>query len=272
MFDNAPTFINRTNSRKVYTIDELASRYPVLSSVAPHESRSERYKLVPTLSIIDEMMQHGWNPVQVSAAGVRAEHRRGFQKHMVRLTNPNLHMGEEQMDVILLNSHDGTTSYKVMAGVFRFVCSNGLVVGDQLSSINIRHNGFEAQDIIDASFTVVDMAGEVAGSMQEMKAIEMSPEEQHLFASTAATVLYEDNVRPASGQLLTANRYADNGNSLWKTYNNVQENWSKGRTSYRNADGKWRKNRAPASVDKDTKLNAALWNMAQEMMKLKKGM
>ncbi len=43
--------------------------------------------------------------------------------------------GAEANEIILLNSHDGTSGYQMLAGQFRFVCSNGLVCGDTVADV-----------------------------------------------------------------------------------------------------------------------------------------
>lgn len=257
------------HGREVLTLDDLRE-YPTLCTVAPHESRSERYSVVPTIEIVDELMCKGWYPVQVGQSRTRQEDRKGFQKHMVRLTNPNLHMGDEMMDLLLYNSHDGSSSYQVRAGVYRFVCSNGMVVGQDLCGINVKHVGFDPSQIIDASFRVVDSAKAVAASIGDLKSISISKQEAAAYERAASELLFTPEAKPIPGDLTYAARREDRTGSLWSTFNAVQENWAKGRTRYRTAEGNLRKHRTPASVDKNIKLNQALWTLTEEMAKLKK--
>lgn len=44
-------------------------------------------------------------------------------------------LGAEANEIILLNSHDGTSSYQMLAGMLRFVCKNGLVCGDAVADV-----------------------------------------------------------------------------------------------------------------------------------------
>ena len=62
----------------------------------------------------------------VTQTRVRNEDRRDFTKHMIRLRHAGqINARGEANEIILLNSHDGTSSYQMLAGMFRFVCSNG---------------------------------------------------------------------------------------------------------------------------------------------------
>lgn len=262
--------ITKIEGRRILDMDALASMQ-ALTSVDAHQSRSGKYAQIPTIEIIRELTEHGWHPVEATQARVTKDHRMGFQKHMVRMANPDLVSGEEMVDLILLNSHDGTSSYQVRAGVYRLVCENGLVVGTDFMGINVRHVGFTPEEVIDASFTVAKSAGEIAGAIDELKAIELTEKEKFLFGSSAAELLFEENVRPDPAELVRNRlRREDNEPTLWKTFNTTQENWAKGLTRYRRKkDNRLVKSRTPQSIDGVVRLNQALWTLTRGMATLK---
>lgn len=257
-------------NRRIITMDELREM-EAFTAVAPHHSRTEKYQQIPTIEVVDALIQNGWVPVQAQQGDTRKEDRQGFQKHMIRMTNPNLHMGDEMVDLVLLNSHDGSSSYQVRAGVYRLVCANGMVVGTDLCGMNVRHMGFEPQDVIDASFEVVDSAERIAGSIADLKAIELSPQERYAYGTAASELLYSEKVRPEAAEMVkNPIRRADNNGTLWGTFNAVQENWTRGRTRYRRKkDNRLVKNRAPRSVEGNVKLNQALWTLTEKMAELR---
>ena len=44
--------------------------------------------------------------------------------------------------ILLTNSHDGKNSFQFQAGLYRLICSNGLVIADtQFEAVKIRHMG-----------------------------------------------------------------------------------------------------------------------------------
>jgi hypothetical protein len=55
---------------------------------------------------------------------VRHEDRRDYTKHMLRLRHASQINGAEANEIILFNSHDGTSSYQMLAGMFR-LCPTG---------------------------------------------------------------------------------------------------------------------------------------------------
>ena len=80
----------------------------------------------------------------------RHEDRRDYTKHMIRLRHASqINARGEANEIILLNSHDGTSSYQMLAGMFRFVCSNGLVCGDTLADVRVPHKGDVAGQVIE---------------------------------------------------------------------------------------------------------------------------
>ena len=107
------------------TDEEIRRAAPSIFAANPHGSRSERYTLIPTIEVLRELRTEGFQPFMVLQAGVRKEDRLDFTKHMIRLRHASQINGEEANEVILVNSHDGSSSYQMLGGVFRYVCQNG---------------------------------------------------------------------------------------------------------------------------------------------------
>jgi Domain of unknown function (DUF932) len=79
---------NSTRSRVPGTIaisDEEIRRFaPSVFASQPIEGVSERYRFLPTSSILNGMRENGWVPVRAQEQSIRTEARHGFQKHVVR--------------------------------------------------------------------------------------------------------------------------------------------------------------------------------------------
>jgi Domain of unknown function (DUF932) len=115
-------------------LSDEALRYcaPSVFASQPIEGVSDRYSFLPTSSILKGMRANGWVPVRVEQQRVRTEARRGFQKHLIRFARVE-HLdtwAKDQVrpEVVLLNSHDKSSAYQLHCGLFRLVCSNGMVV------------------------------------------------------------------------------------------------------------------------------------------------
>lgn len=91
-------------------------------AVGKHESRSERHTYIPTIDVLRSLRNEGFRPFMVRQTRVRHDDRREYTKDMLRLRHADQITGDEANEIVLLNSHDGTSSYQRLAGVLRFVC------------------------------------------------------------------------------------------------------------------------------------------------------
>ena len=142
---------------------ELRNAAPAVFAEAPMPGASTRYTFLPTGQILSAMRQEGWKPVEARQMGVRRLDHAGFQRHMVRFQRRDVvaEVGDYAPEVILLNSHDRSSGYQLHAGLFRFVCRNGMMVADSLiPSIHVRHTGQEIGQIIHASFQILEQLPE----------------------------------------------------------------------------------------------------------------
>ena len=129
--------------------DQIHRVAPSIFADAPHESRSQRYAYIPTAAVLTELRKEGFQPFMVTQTRVRDEGKREHTKHMIRLRHASQINGAEANEIVLLNSHDGTSSYQMLAGMFRFVCSNGLVCGNTVADVRVPHKGDVAGLVIE---------------------------------------------------------------------------------------------------------------------------
>ncbi len=101
------------------TDDQIHRVAPSIFADAPHESRSQRYAYIPTAAVLAELRKEGFQPFMVTQTRVRDEGKREHTKHMLRLRHASQINGAEANEIVLLNSHDGTSSYQMLAGMFR---------------------------------------------------------------------------------------------------------------------------------------------------------
>ncbi len=253
------------------TDEAIARVAPSIFASAAHESRSERYTYIPTGDVLSALRREGFQPFMACQTRVRLQDKKEHTKHMIRLRHAEQIAGKEANEIILLNSHDGTSSYQMLAGMFRFVCQNGMVVGNTIGDIRVPHKGDVIGRVIEGAYTVLDTFEEATAQREMMNGVTLSLPEQRAFAHAALSLRYDDAEKTPidSEALLTARRWEDKQPDLWTTFNRVQENLIKGGINGRTAQGKRTQTRAVNSIDKDVKLNRALWLLADEMRKLK---
>lgn len=250
--------------------DQIRRVAPSIFAEAPHESRSQRYSYIPTAAVLTELRKEGFQPFMVTQTCVRDEGRREHTKHMIRLRHASQINGAEANEIILLNSHDGTSSYQMLAGMFRFVCSNGLVCGDTVADVRVPHKGDVAGSVIEGAFEVLSGFERVKESRDAMRAITLDEGEAEVFARSALVLKYDNKPAPITeSQILVPRRLDDSRSDLWSVFNRTQENLIKGGLSGRSANGRRQQTRPVQSINSDVRLNRALWMLADGMRQLK---
>lgn len=255
------------------TDDQIHRVAPSIFADAPHESRSERYAYIPTAAVLAELRKEGFQPFMACQTRVRDEGKREHTKHMLRLRHASQINGAEANEIVLLNSHDGTSSYQMLAGMFRFVCSNGLVCGDTVADVRVPHKGDVSGHVIEGAYEVLRGFDRVKDSRDAMRAITLHDSEAEVFARSALALKYDptDN-KPApitESQILMPRRFDDRRPDLWSVFNRTQENLTKGGLHGRSANGRRQQTRPVQGIDSDVRLNRALWMLADGLRQLK---
>ncbi|ACB33054.1 protein of unknown function DUF932 [Leptothrix cholodnii SP-6] len=259
--------------------EQMRHAAPSIFAEGKHASRSERYTYIPTIDVLRGLRREGFEPFMVAQSQSRIEGKTAYTKHLIRMR----HAGQVQArgrdteahEIILINSHDGASAYQMLAGVFRFVCCNGLVVGQTAHDIRIPHKGNVQHDVIEGAYRVLDEFGAVSESTTAMKALTLDGDEEQAFATAALALRFGERVdgqspAPVTAEQLTRpRRIEDIGSSLWSTFQRVQENALRGGLPGRSAQGRRIETRPVGSIDRSVSINRALWILAEEMRKLK---
>ena len=261
--------------------EELKRAVPSIFATEAHESRSARFVPVPTIEVLDGLRKEGFDPFFAQQARTRIAGKAEFTKHMMRLRHRSVTNGEgEAFEVILVNANDGTSSYQMIPGYFRFVCANGLMVGDTFNEVKVRHSGNAIHDVIEGAYTVLEDAEEITEQVQNFKAITVSDAERVILAEAAHQLRFPDAHKedgkqaPVTvDQMLRTRRRDDRASDLWTAFNVVQENTIKGGLygQTRTAQGRIRRQRTRAvgGIDQNKALNRALWTLTERMAELK---
>lgn len=267
------------------TDDQLRSLAPSIFAETRHESRSERYTYIPTSEIVTGMRDNGFVPVYAKQGVSRVPGKADFTKHMIRFRPAGepvtaRRIGGLYPEVVVVNSHDGTSTYNVMAGLLRLVCLNGMLTSDrELSSVKVPHKGDILGQVIEGSFTVIEESRKAIEVADHWAGVPLNREETMIMAEAAHVLRFADPVTGEldtpvqADQLLTARRNEDHGNDLWRVTNRIQENAIRGglRAMGQDANNRTRRSttREVRGIDADVKLNRALWHLSERMAELK---
>jgi Domain of unknown function (DUF932) len=270
---------NSYQGREPLTDDTLRAYAPSIFAEDKHASRSERYAYIPTIHVLSGLRKEGFLPFYVAQSRTRHEDRREFTKHLLRFRHVNhinaLAVGTEFPEISLLNSHDGTSSYQMDAGIYRLVCSNGLLVdvGD-VQSLKVPHKGDVRSQVIEAAYEIVDSFPVVQSKMIGMKETKLIPAVQEALAEEAIKLRYDDPETAApitAAQVLTPKRSADGGNDAWSVFNRTQEHLVRGGLNGTAANGRRRQTRPVTSIQENVKLNKALWSLTERVTAILRG-
>jgi hypothetical protein len=258
--------INQIRRDRPLTHEELMHHVPSIFSETKHESRSDRYSYIPTITLLENLKREGFQPFFACQTRVRDLSKREHTKHMLRLRRAGQIASKQVPEIILLNSHDGSSSYQMIPGLFRVVCANGLVCGQSFGEVRVPHKGDVVEKVIEGAYEVLGVFDRVEEKRDAMQSLLLPPPAQHALANAAITYRFGEEHQPVTvSQVLNPRRYEDRSDDLWTVYQRIQENLIKGGLSGRNAQGRSSRTRAVNGIDGDVKLNRALWVMAEEL-------
>lgn len=261
--------------------EQIRRAAPSVFADAAHDSRSARYAYIATAEILAGLSREGFKVYSAQQSRTRDADRTGHTKHLLRLRHESMRaltVGDSAPEIVLINSHDGSSAYQMSGGMFRLACSNGLMVPDGVcQSIKVQHTGRILDKVTAGAFEVLDGLTRVIDSRDSMRALSLNDGEQRAFAHAAALLRFEpaegETVPVTPEQINRPRRADDRAPDLWTTFNRVQENVIRGGLRGQTIDAtgrrQHRQTRAVTGIDQDVRLNRALWTLAEEMRKLK---
>jgi hypothetical protein len=243
------------------TIETLDQKFHTLT---------DKYKVVSTKELVSRIEGLGFTVDNFVANRVRNPEKRGFQKHRVIFNSPLLKATEDGVPQLLLtNSHDGTSAVVLQLGFFRLVCSNGLVIGKSISTpIAIRHKGKDLEErLVAAVNDIVRQASELSEHIEKMKSTVLTVKQVTEF-QTKALRLRVDEDAVVESFAFPIHRQDDTPMDVFTVMNVIQESLIRGGASVtvlKDDQLKTRRLRKVKSISTQTKINTELWDMAQQL-------
>jgi hypothetical protein len=240
--------------------------YP-LCVLSPEASpaMSDRYVHVNSMDVINAMTSEGFVVDSIKADNPQKRDPR-FVRHLIdfRLPNaPKIHDATPR--ILFTNSHNGRTKAHVLAGIFRFVCSNGMVVGDTTYSEHIRHAGDTARELIGRMIALSKNSAPLFEKIERWTHINIKPTEQLIFAQRAMELRFGESAKSYDlHDLLAVRREEDRGDDVWRVLNRIQENAVRGGMIGRNANNRFVQSRGITGIANDLKFNQGVWELAEE--------
>jgi hypothetical protein len=250
---------NKMNANKTYSLDEIRTIAPSVFTTEKAAHLTDKYIQTPTSRVVEDLMNLGWQVTK--AQEVKSRKYKGFQKHIIVFRHPDIQIKGKNGDdafpqILLTNSHDGKAAFNFRVGIFRLVCSNGLVVSDaDFNNVSIRHMNYTFESLQAKVNEVIEKLPGLVQKINLFKSTKLTEDQMTEFALKAATL--RTKARVNAEELLLVERDGDFGNNLWAVFNRVQEKILGG--SFRS--GK-RKSRSVTSFQKDIEINEQLFELA----------
>ena len=250
------------------TIDAIKKNCPSAFTEKKSKERSEKYIHMPTSKVLMDMLALGWECIEAREIK-KHKGETGYQKHCLRFRNYHYEIeGGLFPEIILTNAHDCTGGFIFRAGLFRFVCSNGLVIADkEFGQIKIRHMGYSFEAVKEACEYVVKNIPMMVTQISKLQSFKMTDEQMAEYALAAQQLRWKGETPVSVDDLLESSRKEDEGNDLWVVYNRIQEKlMNGGYNTAENDKGKTRKVRAVKNFSQQIQLNEGLWELNERVL------
>lgn len=251
------------------SLEAVRSRAPAVFALSPDHRLSEKYTFIPTERVLAGLMAAGFLAVEVQQTSTRRAcpfHAR----HIVRLRPrfQTVQLKDSVAEIVFLNSHDGTTASQVRMGLFRVVCTNGLIVSHgAFPAYCVPHRGNVVDDVVAGALRVAETFETLAAQVERMEHRKLLKDEQLAFAEQALALRFgtlgDSGMQPS--QLLVCRRPEDAGDDLWRVFNRCHEHLLRGGLCRRSATGRLSRTRGIRSIRRNVALNGQLWDLASQM-------
>ena len=233
---------------------------------------SKHYSFVPTMKVVNDLRTLGYEVTDAVQVKARKKSTNGYQKHMITFEHPKYKVdnSEEYPQILLTNSHDGGNAFTLSAGIFRLVCSNGLVIKtEDYGSTRLVHKGYSFEAVQKLVKEFEKTADEALTKVTAMKEVDLTKDLQIEFAKEAALLRFKsksfnmDNIGKVVDldDILNAERKEDEGDRLWEVFNRVQESIINGKFHYL-SNTKRRKARPIKNFKQNIEVNKKLSELA----------
>jgi hypothetical protein len=236
--------------------------------VAPSPEVSEKYMFIDSHQVVQDMQDLGFG-----VAGVRRPNFRSksgeFGVHELDFRRAE-HLGsplkvELIPRVVFTNSYDGSRRAELRTGMFRVVCSNGLVVGTTITQAKFLHLGDYASELLKNIQESAKQFSAVFDRIEKFRTIELSRPDYIELAERAISTRYPGQAGAIKPEVaLLPRRLEDTRKDLFTTWNVLQENLIRGGIPATRADGKLRITPALARIIESNRVNAELWDLMEE--------
>jgi hypothetical protein len=250
------------------SLSTLRQRAPAAFAAEPSPRTKHTYRYISTAEVLSALLDAGFEAAEARQTRSRAGSDPSYAHHMIRLrmSRENLTLVDAIPNVVLTTSHDGTSAWTMIAGLYRPLCTNGLLcrMGD-FGIIRVPHRKSIVTDVVAGALQIAAQFDQIGATVQAMAERVLTEGEQLDFARTTFAIRWARvDERPSFDpqKLLQVRRAADDHPTLWHVYNRCQEAALAGGLHYPTANRRLVSTRKIRNIREDVRINTALWAAA----------
>lgn len=184
---------------------------------------------IPTLDVIKNLQNEGWI---LKGVDEYRDKSRKITHNYTQLQHPDfpiknqLKKDESYPAITISNSCSGNSPLKINMGVYRVVCSNGLVRSENQENSEIKHNQISCLELPSIVKRISDKSYDLINEIDLMKYKLLTQDQIKDLAIKAINIKYNeyDPNKVNFNDIIKINRDEDKGNDVWSIFNRVQEN------------------------------------------------
>jgi hypothetical protein len=285
---------SRALNNTILSADDIARRAPAVFADSKAQRLTSRYQSLRTDTLLPILADYGYQPTQ--AAQKRSRKIAGLDQHSAHLLafskTSDIYTNDDiRPEIVLYNSHNGTSSVKLYAGAYRFICSNGIVAGDGFSA-TAYHSRKALSGFEEMLRGVIANMPKLLDRIDTMRQQSLDYDARYALAKQAVMKRWQllddaaveamqrgGNVKRGSyadnhtiNDVLGMQRAEDAGIDAWTTFNRIQENVLRGNAFVRSVVGddnevvvRQRKARPITNISEHVRINSELWDIASEL-------
>ena len=239
------------------SLDSLRQRVPAIFTKTPSPKVSNRYSFADSEYYLQKFIDADW-----FIHSARQVSKSEYAPHQVILRNKDIAtVGDLLPQLMFTNSHNGIKKMTMDTGIYRLVCSNGLVVPTSITqSLSIKHLdlGDSTTDTIVNSF--YEKIPIIMNNIDRMRNKILTDDEIDNFAYNALQIRFINAVGININDVVKPSRIEDYSDDLWTVFNVVQEKLIRGGIQLPSK----RHSRPINNFVNDNDINTKLWQLAEQ--------
>ena len=222
-------------TQKIMTRQDIAAKAPAVLETGVSSNVSAKYVHVPTIELIEDMEKLGWNVVDAKQVGSKKA------------------------------GANGLSAFTFRAGLFRLVCTNGLVIATkEFGAVSVRHKGYSFEELKAIVMGLVEKLPVTVETLNRFREVILTEDQKVEFALAALGIRFGENgAEVAVEEILKPIRKEDEGDELWKVFNVIQEKVTRGGFKYKASTGRNKTARSIKNFTRDIELNEQLYELAE---------